>query len=261
MGAADSPNNNEGWGRILLDNVLYFDGDTRELHRRRVDGSGDGRGHCLLLRDRFRHRAAVEITLVWTDYPAVASANPSLVNNLDLTVTSPTGEIYKGNVYSGGQSAGGGSYDARNVEECVRRVTPPTGPWTIAVRGTNVPQGGRQPYALVATGSFGAWPEPPAAVADGLPSGRVVLDPARPNPFSDETAISFRLPAEGRARVGIHDPSGRRVATLLDRIVPAGEHRIVWTGMTATGPAGSGVYFYRLDAAGTSITRKMTRIR
>ena len=31
MGSADLPNNNEGWGRLLLDNALFFEGDTREL--------------------------------------------------------------------------------------------------------------------------------------------------------------------------------------------------------------------------------------
>jgi hypothetical protein len=262
MGTADQPNNNEGWGRILLDDVLYFEGDTRET-RIEEESVGLATGEEIIYTyDVDSSTEPLEITLVWTDYPAVAGANPTLVNNLDLTVTAPDAQVYKGNVYGAGQSVTGGSSDARNVEECVRRVSPATGPWMISIRGANVPQGGRQPYALVTTGSFGAWPEPPAAAGEGPSLARLVLDPARPNPFSDETAISFRTPAEGHVRLTIHDAGGRTITSLADAILPAGEHHIVWDGRTADGGRiGSGIFFYRLEAAGLSITRKLTRVR
>lgn len=257
MGTADQPNNTEGWGRILLEDVLYFAGDAREL-RFEDEATGLATGEQITYTYRVdSNLQPLEFALVWTDYPAAQNANPALVNNLDLTVTAPGGEVFKGNVYSGGQSNTGGSYDARNVEECVRRSNPAVGDWTIAVRAANVPQGGRQPFALVATGAFGDWPEPPAAAEEIAPSSRVELMPARPNPFTSGTAISFRLPREGQASLTVHDISGRLVAALADGVLPAGAHVVEWSGDRAA----EGIYFYRLETAGTAITRKVVRLR
>ncbi|MEO0216087.1 MAG: T9SS type A sorting domain-containing protein, partial [candidate division WOR-3 bacterium] len=79
---------------------------------------------------------------------------------------------YRGNVYSGGQSAPGGSADNRNVEECVRRNVPEIGNWVIRVTGTNVPQGINQPYALVVTGGLGPTANPVLHIA-----GQRIYDP------------------------------------------------------------------------------------
>jgi hypothetical protein len=189
-------------------------------------------------------------------------ANPALVNNLDLTVVTPGGETYKGNVYSGGQSTTGGSADFRNVEECVRCTSPAVGDWTIRVRGINVPQGGRQPFALVTTGSFADWPEPPASAEEIDRTRRLILDPARPNPFSETTTLSFLLPRASRARLTIHDSRGRLVATLVDTRLPAGPHLYNWDGRLPGGAvAGSGIYFYLLETDRGKITRKMSLLR
>lgn len=257
MGTADQPNNIEGWGRILLDDVLYFSGDAREL-RFEEEATGLATGEQVTYTYRVdSNLQPLEIVLVWTDYPATQNANPALVNNLDLTVTAPGGELFRGNVYSGGQSNTGGSSDTRNVEECVRRSNPATGDWTITVRAANVPQGGRQPFALVATGAFGDWPEPPASADELAVATRIELLPARPNPFASSTALAFRLPREAQARLTVHDPAGRLTATLTDGLLPAGEHTVAWDG---SGVA-AGVYFYRLETQGTTITRKLVRTR
>jgi len=75
------------------------------------------------------------------------------VNDLSLTVISPAGDTFKGNVYSSGQSATGGNYDSLNVEECVRRNLPEPGTWVVKVYGRNCPQG-PQPFALAAIGEI-----------------------------------------------------------------------------------------------------------
>jgi hypothetical protein len=48
------------------------------------------------------------------------------------------------------------------------------------------------------------------------------------------------------------------VATLVDGTVKAGSYSIDWNGVDATGkPVVSGVYYYRLEAAGQSRTMSM----
>ncbi|MEE3310615.1 MAG: hypothetical protein VX230_03910, partial [Candidatus Thermoplasmatota archaeon] len=69
-----------------------------------------------------------------------------LVNDLDLTVTSPDGTAYKGNDFANGFSTTGGSKDSLNNVERVRLSTGPAGDWTISVAHAG---GSHQGYALV----------------------------------------------------------------------------------------------------------------
>jgi len=204
----------------------------------------------------------LEITLVWTDYPAAINANPALVNDLNLTVTSPTGVTYLGNIYGSGQSVGGGFVDHLNVEECVRRNAPVVGDWTITVTAEDVPEGGHQPFALVTTGTFSGWPPTPEGLEEKPALERVRLGLARPNPTSGNTTLGFTLTAAGKARLAIYDASGRRVALLADGSLGAGTHSYEWDGRTDQGtPVADGVYFYRLEADEVVISRKLTFVK
>ncbi|MCX7995205.1 MAG: S8 family serine peptidase [candidate division WOR-3 bacterium] len=167
---ASVPEDTAGWGRVCLDDALYFFGDVRRLWVT-YDSVSTGQYDEFVLSVN-NQSEPLKITLVWTDYWASAGVNPAIVNNLDLLVTSPTGTQYRGNVYSGGQSAPGGSADTRNVEECVRRNVPEIGNWTIRVTGTNVPQGTNQPYALVVSGGLGPSTSPVLHI-----TGHQIYDP------------------------------------------------------------------------------------
>ena len=60
----------------------------------------------------------------------------------------------------------------------------------------------------------------------------------------------------------VYDASGRRVRTLLDGPLEAGDHRIAWTGMTDNGAsARPGVYFLRLVTGKHTATKKILLIR
>jgi C1A family cysteine protease len=88
------------------------------------------------------------------------------------------------------------------------------------------------------------------------------LDPARPNPFNPVTTIAFALPEAGPARLAVYNVSGRLVAVLAEGVLDAGEHEAVWNGRDATGrQLGSGVYFVRLEVAGSVSTRKMVMVK
>ncbi len=148
------PDNNVGWGRVNLDSSLYFEGDESVLWIE-DDTTGLQTGDSALFTVNVDGAVwPFRVTLCWSDYPGVMQAALILVNDLNLTVISPTGTEYKGNVYSGGQSQPGGIYDTLNVEECFRQDNPELGTWTIKVKARNVPQG-PQPFALAAIGVFG----------------------------------------------------------------------------------------------------------
>jgi len=152
------PNYNQGWGRIDLDNALYFSGDSRGLVA--VDdrlglSTGAGVTYQLVIGSGDQ---PVEITLVWSDYPGVAMSDPNLVNDLDLTVYAPDGTVYRGNKYAG-YSPGESEPDPasndhlNNVEGVLVISGAQPGIWTISVSGYNVPMG-PQPFALIMTGAI-----------------------------------------------------------------------------------------------------------
>ncbi len=63
-----------------------------------------------------------------------------------------------------------------------------------------------------------------------------------PNPFSESTSISFRIPEPGRVQVRIYNILGEEVAALLDQMKPAGEYRVTWRPRFK-----SGLFFCRVD--------------
>ena len=98
------------------------------------------------------------LTLVWQDYPGSSGGSKNLVNDLDLTVTSPSGTVYYPNNLSG--------LDHTNNVEFIEFTAAETGTYSVKVNGYSVsktsPHGG-QPFALVMRGPETATdPVPPA---------------------------------------------------------------------------------------------------
>jgi hypothetical protein len=157
-GLAGYPGPREGWGRLLLENALWFEGDTRRIMSfdlRNAAGLTTGQTREY----RFRVGSSSEqlkITMTFTDWPATlnASAANVRVNDMDLEVVTPGGTLYRGNVIDTNQglSTPGGSADTINTTEMVILNTPEVGAWTIRLRATAVNMGPRQGAAVVATG-------------------------------------------------------------------------------------------------------------
>jgi hypothetical protein len=101
----------------------------------------------------------------------------------------------------------------------------------------------------------------PLAQPEAPPISR--LGAARPSPFEASTRIPLTLMTGGRVRVTIHDASGRKIVTLKDGELPAGEHMVDWNGRDDRGRrAPSGVYFVRaVVAGGLHFTRKIAHLR
>ncbi|MEW6752842.1 MAG: hypothetical protein AB1505_17960 [Candidatus Latescibacterota bacterium] len=106
--------------------------------------------------------------------------------------------------------------------------------------------------------------DPVSAVADGgdgrPPSFR--LDPAFPNPFNQRTVLSFAVAQAGPVHLAVHNAAGQRARLLVDGVLGGGAHQASWDGRDQAGyPAGSGVYFCRLAAAGGIQVRKVALAR
>jgi Icc-related predicted phosphoesterase len=71
---------------------------------------------------------------------------------------------------------------------------------------------------------------PPGAVREGdaIPVQPELGLTATPNPLADLTRISFTLRESGPTTLTLHDAAGNLRASLVDRILPAGEHDISW---------------------------------
>jgi hypothetical protein len=84
------------------------------------------------------------------------------------------------------------------------------------------------------------------------------LAPPFPNPFNPRTSLGFVLARGGAARLEIFDLAGRRVRTLVDESLAAGQHERVWDGAGEDGRRlPSGAYLARLTAGGVVEVRKL----
>src|SRR5690606_17191467 len=83
------------------------------------------------------------------------------------------------------------------------------------------------------------------------------LDQNYPNPFNPSTQIRFSVPEQGQVSLQVFDMTGRMVAELLNESMPAGVHTVQFDAQSVA----SGMYVYRLNAQGLSLTNKMTLIK
>jgi len=102
--------------------------------------------------------------------------------------------------------------------------------------------------------------EEPTGVVDGAKN---VLSHAYPNPFNPVTKIAYSVKEAGPVTIEIYNVAGKVVRTLLDTEVEAGAQGfVVWNGANDGGErCASGVYFYRINAAGFSESRKRIMLK
>ncbi|MBC7185872.1 MAG: T9SS type A sorting domain-containing protein [Calditrichaeota bacterium] len=93
-------------------------------------------------------------------------------------------------------------------------------------------------------------------VANLIPTG-FTLAQNYPNPFNPRTKIVYYLPTEGRIKLTVYNGLGQKVATLVEGVKAAGEHTVTFDGSNLPG----GVYLYRLQGDGVSLTRKFVLLK
>ena len=122
----------------------------------------------------------------------------------------------------------------------------------------------RDDQILAATHGRGVWTAPLSEVdvaTEDAPTevpASFSLEQNYPNPFNPTTTISFSVPAEAHVRISVFDVTGRKVATLAERVYSPGVHELSWEASTFA----SGIYFYRMKSDARLIqTRKMTLVK
>jgi hypothetical protein len=84
------------------------------------------------------------------------------------------------------------------------------------------------------------------------------LDQNYPNPFNPSTLINFSIPQASNVRLDVFNMLGQRVASLVNgEALNAGSHSVNFNAAALS----TGVYIYRLQANGNTLTRKMTLIK
>lgn len=171
LSLAQAPTSNQqGYGRVVLDDALYLCGDSERLFV--DDASRVGTGESVSYDVEVTGGGPLKINLAWTDRDNAAG---TLVNDLDLTVTNSIGVTWRGGELYGGYSRVGGSFDRTNPDEMVHLFDPAPGTYTVTVTGFDVPMGegdSKQPFAIVIRGgivsvdgsSLGGPPDPPTPI-------------------------------------------------------------------------------------------------
>jgi parallel beta-helix repeat protein len=84
-------------------------------------------------------------------------------------------------------------------------------------------------------------------------SNTFILKQNYPNPFNPSTTIEYTLLKESHVQLTITDIEGREVARLVDRDLPAGSYKAIFSAQKLA----SGVYFYHLKAGEFQQTKQM----
>ncbi len=86
---------------------------------------------------------------------------------------------------------------------------------------------------------------------------RFVLDQNFPNPFNPSTTINYSIPEDGKVVVKVFDVLGRELATLVNDVISAGAHSVLWNASNYA----SGIYFYSVTFKNQTLYKKMLLIK
>lgn len=86
---------------------------------------------------------------------------------------------------------------------------------------------------------------------------QIILAQNYPNPFNPVTTIKYVMPKSGYASLKIFNLVGQQVATIVDELVPSGEHFVSWDATNYP----TGMYFYRLQANNYSVSKKLLLLK
>jgi len=184
----------------------------------------------------------------WTDTPTpISVTHEPAISRLDSLFYVETDAPYSiGSCFWGGTSYGVGTADS--LGRIIIKLSTPT-PDTLDSMELVITSHNRLEYTdtiPVVESTDTPVPAPP-----------IVLRQNVPNPFNPSTTISFTINEKCHVKLSIFDVSGRLIATLIDEELVRGTYSKWWHPENLS----SGVYFYRLQAGKTTITRKAVLIR
>jgi hypothetical protein len=172
------PNQDQGWGFVVLDNAMHFTGESRKLwvHDEVTGVDVSGTSSMTFRRKVTSSAEPLKVTLAYFDTPrsgGCGGATPCLNNDLDLKVVEETslstwtttlidgasGHVVPRTVVPGfpagvGQTLTNNGPDNLNpVEQIIIYNPTPDRVYSFTVTATNTPDGSI-PFALVATGAL-----------------------------------------------------------------------------------------------------------
>lgn len=166
------------------------------------------------------------------------------LNSYSATMAS-VGDLYEKKIVIPGNSAGSPLYDKLLANPQF---------------GSRMPQGGSlttQQIDLIRAWIDEGATETPTSLEDAERPLSLRLAQNFPNPFNPSTVIRFNVGTQDLAslqiRLSVVDMTGREVAVLIDRVMPAGEHSVTFDALELP----SGVYLYVMESGGQRLTRKM----
>jgi len=152
IGTRDIPNDDEGWGRIDLRNTLAPPSgqgiwvDDRSV----VSSTGNTKTYTFNIS---QGNSGFKAVLAWSDERGSPFSSTQLVNDIDLQVTDPSGQLYLGNDFANGRSTTGGTADGINNVEVVLVDTAEVGIWTVVVKDSYHGGSRAQPFAIAVMGN------------------------------------------------------------------------------------------------------------
>ena len=131
----------------------------------------------------------------------------------------------------------------------------------IGVALNGVINGVTDGLVALAAGEAGVYlfelPAAPVANEDGTEAEAFALESAFPNPVRDAATVRFTTPAAADVTLAVYDVLGRRVATLVDGTLAAGDHEATFDAAGLP----SGVYLCRLAAGSHRATTRLVVVR
>eukprot|EP00960_Hanusia_phi_P012794 373680-Hanusia_phi.AAC.4 len=163
MSLARFPNVVQGFGRPVLESLLYFSEASSGfppsssflfLQDLRAIAAGEEHSYCFYMAPRVQSPPPFLATLAWTDPPGTPAASRQLVSDLDLQVEETCGETLLGNsVLFGGKRDDLNNVERVELEDGGGRCAGPLRRLTVTVKGTLLPLGS-QNYSLVVSSGF-----------------------------------------------------------------------------------------------------------
>lgn len=179
----------------------------------------------------------------WTAVAGVS--NPCVVS----LCTHPNGDLYAG-------TAGGGVFRSTNDGATWAEVNSGlTNHWVYALAVDS----SRYVYAGTVGGGVFRTVLPVSVAQEAqihVPASFSLLQ-NYPNPFNPTTSIRYSLPQSAFVTLTVHNLLGQQVAQVVHELQQVGDHEVVFRGDGLP----SGVYLYRLSAAGFTQTRKLVLLR
>lgn len=119
--------------------------------------------------------------------------------------------------------------------------------YTFAATGSNIQ------FAVVKVGAFVTDVK---LMDNGIPSS-FALEQNFPNPFNPSTEIRFSIPTASNVSLNVFNMIGQHVASLVNEFKQAGNYSLKFNAGNLT----SGMYFYRLQSASFSETKKLILLK